>query len=192
MRIARHVVARKDQWLVALPAQLRARLGLTPGAMVWWHIGKKRQATLTVSGRVRAGRPAIDEDCPTCAKLRAEVDRQRRQLGEGDAASAGQYFKAGYMRALGDVGNVKYDVELALTLLKELLTRVPLRGAAREAPAKHGPRRARARAVEVVEAPVLAEGEAREQIDAAVARFGPGIGFGLDDPAPAERGTERE
>lgn len=141
MRIARHVVARKKQHLVALPAQLLAHLGLTPGVMVWWHIGKKRQATLTVSGRVRGGRPAIDEDCPTCAKLRAEIDRYRRELREGEAATAGQYFKAGYMRALGDVGNVKYDVEVALTLLKEVLARLPARGVGREPSSK----RARAR-----------------------------------------------
>jgi len=138
MRLARHVVARKDQWLVALPAQLRERLGLVPGTMVWWHIGKKRQATLTVSGRVRAGRHSADEDCPTCAKLRAELDRYRRELRETDAAVPGQYWRQGYMRALGDVGNVKYDVDVALTLLKEVLARLPVRGAAGSRRARRG------------------------------------------------------
>jgi hypothetical protein len=120
MRIPRHVVARKKQWLVALPAQLRAHLRLTPGAMVWWHIGRKGMVSLTTSGHVRAGRPRADEDCPTCAKLRAELDRYRRELRDGESAAPGQWWRQGYMQALGDLGNVSADMKLALALLKEI------------------------------------------------------------------------
>lgn len=177
MRIARHVVTRKTQWLVALPSEVRHRLGLTPGVMVWWHVGKKRQATLTVSGRVRAGRPAIDEDCPTCAKLRAELDRLRSDQRESVAGTAGGFFKAGYMRALGDVGSFKADLQVALVMLKQLLARERRASSSRSG----GGGRSRAlvppRPVEVVEAPVLvgSDGEpipteARDPLSGAVVR----------------------
>jgi hypothetical protein len=123
MRIARHVVARKDQQLVALPAQVRQHLGLVPGEMVWWHIGRKGHVALSVSGRVRGGRLSADVDCSTCPKLRAELDRLRRELRAGEVGTSGQFFRAGYHRALGDLGNFKADLQLALMLLKTLVGR---------------------------------------------------------------------
>ncbi len=123
MRIARHVVARKTQQLVALPAEVRRHLGLVPGAMVWWHIGRRKVVSLTTTGRTRAGRPTLDEDCPTCAKLRAELERLRREMRDGTAATPGQHWREGYHRALGDLGNFKADIQVALMLLKQLVRR---------------------------------------------------------------------
>lgn len=123
MKIARHVVARKHQQLVALPAEVRHHLGLVPRALVWWHIGRKGHVALSVSGRVRAGRPREDEDCPACSKYRAELDRLRRELRTGESATPAQFFRQGYHRALGDLGNFKADLQLALMLLKTLVGR---------------------------------------------------------------------
>jgi hypothetical protein len=124
MRLQRHVVARKDQWLVALPAELRRHLPLVPGAAVWWHLGTRGRATLTVSGRLRGGRPTLDADCSSCAKYRAELDRLRREVRESTAATPGQHWREGYMRALGDIGSTKADLEVALVLLKEIAAQV--------------------------------------------------------------------
>jgi len=98
MRVQRHVVARKTQWLVAIPSEVKHHLSLVPGATVWWHIGRKGQVGLTVTGRVRAGRPREDEDCPTCGKYRAELDRLRRELREREAATPAQWFRTSFQQ----------------------------------------------------------------------------------------------
>jgi hypothetical protein len=94
MRLQRHVVQRKKQWLVAIPAEVKHHLKLVPTMPVYWHIGRRAVVSLTVSGRVRAGRPTDDEDCRTCAVLRAEVERLKRELREGEAATPGQWFRS--------------------------------------------------------------------------------------------------
>lgn len=67
MRIERHVVARKAQWLVALPVEVRRHLELTAGLAVYWHVVTKGQVSLTVTGHVRGGRPRAGVNCPNCA-----------------------------------------------------------------------------------------------------------------------------
>lgn len=121
MKVRRKVVARKNQWLVALPSELKRHLALVPGVDVWWHIGKKGQATLTLTGRVRPGQHPEEEDCSACANYRKELERLRHEVRDGETATAGEMWRAGYARALGDMGNVKADVELCLVLLKRLL-----------------------------------------------------------------------
>jgi len=130
MKIDRHVVARKNQWLVALPSELRRHLGLVPGARVWWHIGRKGSAALTVTGQLRAGRPRVDEDCPSCAKYRAEVERLRRELRDGEQATAGQLVREGFEQAVATYGQVadRMDAQREMlrdirVLLRELVTR---------------------------------------------------------------------
>jgi len=93
MRLTRHVVARKDQHLVALPAEVRRHLSLVAGATVYWHISQRGRVALTVSGTLTGGRAREDADCPSCAKYRAELDRLRHELREGEAATPGQWFR---------------------------------------------------------------------------------------------------
>src|SRR6266851_9854864 len=157
MKLDRRVVARKNQWLVALPAELRRHLSLVPVALVWWHIGRKGLATLTVSGHLRGGKPRGEEDCPACSKYRAELERLRHELREGDAALPGQYWRQGYMRALGDVGSVHAEVKLALVLLKQLLqeSRERQQHESRSS-VQRPPRR---RAVQTMPAPILSPPE---------------------------------
>ena len=99
MRIERHVVARKKQQLVALPARLREHLDLSPGQAVYWHIATKGQAILTVSGRVRAGRPRDDADCPSCGARQEEIARLRARDVMRDRALYAEGHSAGYMQA---------------------------------------------------------------------------------------------
>jgi len=178
-KLDRKVIQRKDQLLIAIPAAVRDHLGLVGGGRAWWHWGTKGRAALTATGRLRGGRPRADEECPSCGKYRAELERLRRELREGESAMPGQFWRQGYARALGDVGNVKADLELALVLLKELVGRGRHRAAPGAAPRPRRASRPAPPAVEVVDAPVLSVEEARDQIEAAARRFGPGIGFGL-------------
>ncbi len=120
MKLARHVVARKNQWLVALPSEVRRHLALVPGAQVWWHIGRKGSAALTVTGRLRAGRPRDDEDCPSCAKYRAEVERLRRELRDGEQATAGQLLREGFEQAVATYGAVSDRMDAQREMLRDL------------------------------------------------------------------------
>ncbi len=121
MRIDRRVVARKDQLLVPIPARLRDHLRLVPTQRVYWHISRRGVASLTVSGRVRGGRPREDADCPTCVKYRDELDRLRRETRAGEAATPGQWWRQGYMQSLEDLGNIQAEVRLVLAGVKQLL-----------------------------------------------------------------------
>ena len=155
MREERRIVERRHQLLVAIPATVRDHLKLVGRAKVYWHIGTKGRATLTTTGRASSGRPRLDEDCPSCGKYRAELDRRRREMREGESATPGQFWRQGYMRALGDVGNIKNDVELALVLLKQLLSESRRGPGPAGAPSHPRPRPRPRRATETVSTPVL-------------------------------------
>lgn len=131
MRIARHVVARKDQWLVALPAELRRHLKLVPGVTVWWHIGAKGRATLTLSGRTGAGRPTTEEDCRTCAKYREELDRLRRELRDGETATAAAWWRQGFHAIQRELF---WDLDDLVKAVRALLLAHQLQGARAQAP----------------------------------------------------------
>lgn len=77
MRIERHVVARKDQRLVALPSKVQAHLGLVAGQAVYWHIAQKGRVILTATGHVLGGRPSPSADCPNCVVMNQEIARLR-------------------------------------------------------------------------------------------------------------------
>lgn len=121
MKIERHVVARKNQFLVALPAEVRDHLSLVPAAKVYWHVGRKGQVILTVSGRSRGGRPAKDEDCLACKRYRDELDRLRRELRVSRGGTPREWWRQGYARANSDLGNVKAEVQMCVRILQQLL-----------------------------------------------------------------------
>jgi hypothetical protein len=80
--LPRHVVARKDQHLVALPAEVRRHLSLAKGVRVWWHIGRKGAVSLSTMERPPSGRWSTAEACESCARYRAEIERVQRKLSE--------------------------------------------------------------------------------------------------------------
>jgi hypothetical protein len=86
-QLQRHVVARKDQMLVALPAEVRRHLSLAKGAQVWWHITRKGDVSLTASPRGPSGRPSPAQVCESCGRYRAEIERVQRKLSEQEPAA---------------------------------------------------------------------------------------------------------
>ena len=120
MKIDRKVTARKNQYLVALPAEVRHHLGLVAGARVWWHVGRKGLATLTASGQLRAGRPRFEEECRSCAKYRAEVERLRLELRDGEQATAGQLVREGFEQAVATYGKVADRLDGQREMLRDV------------------------------------------------------------------------
>jgi len=80
MRIDRRVVRRKDQYLLALPAQVRKHLGAIGGSRLWWHIAQKGAVAVSNSGKVLRGRLKLDADCPSCEGYRRELARLQAKL----------------------------------------------------------------------------------------------------------------
>jgi len=155
MRIDRRVVRRKDQYLVAIPAQVRHQLGLVAGARVWWHTGQKAMVALTTSGRIQKGRIRLDADCTSCvgyrrelaqlrAKLQAQPQRIRNEVWMQHALKRLSVELRGYP-ALDAINRRLGDIEAHLAGLP-----FPRRRRAARAP-----RPKPARQVEVVDAPVL-------------------------------------
>jgi hypothetical protein len=182
MKIDRKVVARKNQWLVALPSELRRHLGLVPGARVWWHIGRKGQAALTVTGELRAGRPRREEECTACAKYRAEVERLRRELHDGEHGSAAGFFRQGYMQAVEQYGGITDRIDAHREMLRDLRAMVRelvKRGDAAASPPSGTPIPPRLAGVMVAAAREYAEQEEASPSDPSA------------PPAPARKSTRR-
>jgi len=97
----RHILARRGQRLVAIPALIWRRLQLTPGRTVWWHLSGKEEAVLSVRDRRRGGRPNPADACPHCERREKELTQLRHQLIGGGAVDGRQYFDQGWMAALG-------------------------------------------------------------------------------------------
>ena len=132
MRIDRKVIKRKDSLLVAIPAAARDHLGLIGGARVWWHIGAKGRLTLTATGRARGGRPTKGEDCPHCAKLRAELMRIRQAYSVRDVPTYNTAVREGWHHAIEWYGSVADELAVQRetlrdlrVLVRELVTRFP-------------------------------------------------------------------
>ena len=120
MRIQRHVVARKDQQLVALPAEVRHHLALVAGAAVFWHVVRKGEATLTVSGRTRGGRPRDDADCRSCAKYRDEVARLAGLLRSSSVPTYNEAVRDGWAQAMRHYTRLDGDVQDVATRLDRI------------------------------------------------------------------------
>ena len=120
MRIDRKVIQRKDSLLVAIPAAARDHLGLTGGERVWWHIGAKGRLTLTVTGRAGAGRPTTGEDCPHCAKLRAELMRIRQAYSVRDVPTYNTALREGWHQAIAEYGSVADRMDAQREMLRDL------------------------------------------------------------------------
>ena len=134
MPIARKVVGRKDQLLVAIPAAVRDHLSLLARATVYWHVTRKGAATLTVSGRARGGRPRLDADCSSCAKYRTELDRLRGLLRGATAGDYNTAFGQGYQQGVksvpiwrAELDSLHTEVNDVRRLLAQLVVRLPER-----------------------------------------------------------------
>jgi hypothetical protein len=117
VRIERHVVARKTQQLVALPAEVRRHLSLVAGAKVFWHVDRPRYVMLTASGRTRRGRPRVSADCPACAKYREEIERLRGLLRSSSVPTYNEAIRDGWAQAMRHYTRLDGDL---LTLAEKI------------------------------------------------------------------------
>jgi len=124
---SRKVVGRRGQLLVPLGARVRDHLGVGKGDQVYWHIGRKGDASLTASPMRPGGRASPHESCPRCADLDKQVRELTGQLHSRRAGEGRQYFNQGYMTATRLAGMPAADFGVLLDLVKSIRADVPRR-----------------------------------------------------------------
>lgn len=141
MRIDRKVIQRKDSLLVAIPAAARDHLGLVGGARVWWHVGAKGRLVLTTSGHSWGGRPIKSEDCPVCAKYRAELMKLRQAHQVRDVPTYNTAIREGWHHAIREYGSVADRLDAQRETLRDMrvLLRELVTGRARAEAREHAP-----------------------------------------------------
>lgn len=103
MVIKRKVMARKNQLLVAIPAEVRELLRASPGLDVYWHITRRQEALLsTRPGRV-AGR-AFDPDLSNALeRANAEIRQLRGKLQQRPLKVLHEGYAQGYLKHMGEL-----------------------------------------------------------------------------------------
>ncbi len=74
MVLGRRVAKRKGQQLIALPPEVRARLGVIPGQWLYFHLGRKGEVVVSTSPARAGGKP------PT-ADLEEQLSRALARIG---------------------------------------------------------------------------------------------------------------
>lgn len=150
MAEARHVLGRRGQLLVALPATVRKALALSPRALVYWHVAVKGEAVLTVTQRRGGGRPRADAECRWCAARERELERLRQQIVARQAAGQGQAVTQGFLQAVRQYGSLAGRLDVIGADVRALLGLLPARRSRPGRRARALAVSAPARAVEVV------------------------------------------
>lgn len=139
MVIGRRVSRRKGQQLVALPPELRERLGIIPGQWVYFHLGRKNEVVLSTSPARAGGKPPTASLEAEVAELRARLAQREKQLAETAPAARRQAWL--------DLAMGKLAVELrgvpVLGAINDRLRRIEAELGIRRGPWRYRAKRAR-------------------------------------------------
>jgi len=80
MPIPRKVVKQKAQLLVAIPPELRKKIGVTAGTTLYWHEHRLGEAVITRNPQRRGGKAPDPMKSAAIAALEAEVNRLNARL----------------------------------------------------------------------------------------------------------------
>jgi len=64
----------------------------------------------------------LEEECRACGKYRAEVERLRRELRDGEHGSSAGFFRQGYLQAVSDHGGILRGMESQREVLRDIRT----------------------------------------------------------------------
>lgn len=149
MRVARHVVERSRQLLVPVPPLVRDHLGLVGTTEVWWHIVKKGEAALTVTGYRARGRQLRNAECPSCAAYRVKVEELQKRLRSAPERAMRQFRMQEWL--------TRFRLELrglpVLEAINDRLRRLEDQLGVRRGPWAYRAKRGRGRAVETFHLP---------------------------------------
>jgi hypothetical protein len=116
----RQVRERGGQVLVPIPSLVWRRLKIGAGSRVWWHLTGRDEALLTRKERRRAGRPRLEDTCPSCEQREKELVRLRALLQTGGAVDGRQYFNQGWHAALGKGLKIEAQYQLVRARLDSI------------------------------------------------------------------------
>jgi hypothetical protein len=142
MVIGRRVSKRKGQQLVALPPELRERLGVIPGQWLYFHLGRKGEAVLSTSPARAGGKPPTASLEADLERARARIDQLQRKLVAQPAALFTEWATQHAMRRLGVQLSGLPVVEAINDRLRRLEDQLGIRRGPWTYRAKRGPGRA--------------------------------------------------
>jgi len=149
MVIGRRVSKRKGQQLVALPPELRARMGVIPGQWLYFHLGRKVEVVLSTSPARAGGQPPTASLETALTHARARTALLERQLAN--------VYPAALRQARNEFLHHKLGVELAklpvVEAINDRLRRLEDQLGVRRGPWLHRAKRARPRGVETYHLP---------------------------------------
>ena len=148
---ARQVRKMSRQVMVALPAWVRRRLGVEPGAEVYWHRHRAGEVVLAAKVDRRAGNPGRHDLEEELTRVTAERDQYKRYALGLDLGERRAVFAQGYEASLKQEIPLRARLDRLAGDVAEILAHVrPVR-------------RAHRRRVETVPAPVLEAGRVPEE-----------------------------
>src|SRR6266508_1748191 len=99
MVIGRRITKRKGQQLIALPPDVRERLGVIPGQWLYFHLGRKGEVVVSTSPARAGGKPptaALEEELTRARARIADVERKR--AGDVEAARGAAWMAVALKR----------------------------------------------------------------------------------------------
>lgn len=149
MVIGRRVSKRKGQQLVALPPELRARMGVIPGQWLYFHLGRKGEVVLSTSPARAGGQPPTASLETALTHARARIALLERQLTN--------VYPAALRQARNEYLHHKLGVELAklpvVEAINDRLRRLEDKLGVRRAPWTYRTKRGPGRPVEAQHLP---------------------------------------
>lgn len=88
-----------SKWIIALPPEVRAWLGISHKTRLYWHCARGKEAALTVGPARVGGRAAVAQLTRDLAAARSEIDAVRRRDDSRDRSMYAEGFAHGYLQA---------------------------------------------------------------------------------------------
>jgi len=155
MVIGRRVSRRKGQRVVALPPEVRERLGVLAGQWLYFHLGRKGEVVVSTSPARAGGKPPTAGLEEELTLARARIDElERERLEAPRAARRAVWFELALQKLSLELKGLPV-LDAINDRLRDIEAQLGIRRGPWSYRAKRGRPRKAGRPVEVVEAPLL-------------------------------------
>jgi len=145
----RRVALRGTSWVVPVPRVVRRHLGILRGGDLYWHVGPKGEAFVTISDRRIGGKPPGARVARDLTAALSHIERLEHRLAARPTAVYNEGVNEGRTRHLGELIKLGVQLDTLTAEVRALAERLPFTRRTRSA------RGARARSVDVIPTPVL-------------------------------------
>jgi hypothetical protein len=131
------VRTRKGQHVVGLPAAIARHLVIARGARVYWGMPRAGQALLSVKPRAGQRSERREENCPSCAAYRKEIEQLRARLADRPLRVLNQGVAQGWAQAQHHLGVTSDKLDAIVAGVEDIRARLPFTRRARRPRVPH-------------------------------------------------------